>query len=70
MQDDKRNVTLQFPKRELGTSSRISTQGSRTFFPPRQSFEMSSQRFSVKLNNVDFTLNIPHPIQFLQHCLK
>ena len=60
MQDDKGNATLQFPKRE-GLSSRISTQGSRTSSSLKPSFEVSSQRSSVKLDNVDFTPNIPQP---------
>ena len=59
MQDDKGNVTIQFPKIEEGQSSRISAQGSRTSSPPRQSFEVNSWRSSVKLDNVDFTPNIP-----------
>ena len=42
-------------------SSRISTQGSRTSSLPRQSFEVNFRRSSVKLNNVDFTPNIPQP---------
>ena len=61
MQDDKGNVTIQFPKREERKSSRISTQGSRTSSLPRQSFEINSRRTSVKLDNVDFTPNIPQP---------
>ena len=60
MQDDKGNVALQFAKRE-GSSSRISTQGIRTSSPPRLSFEINSRRSSIKLDNVDFTPNIPHP---------
>lgn len=60
MQDDKGNVTLQFPKQE-GPSSRIYTQGSRTSSHPWPFFEMSSRKSSVKLDNVDFTLNIPYP---------
>ena len=60
MQDDKGNVTIQFPKREEGQSSRISVQGSRTSSPPRQSFEINSRKSSVKLDSVDFTPNIPH----------
>ena len=59
MQDDKGNVTIQFPKREEGTSSRISTKKSITSSPPRQYFEINSQRSLVKLDNVDLTPSIP-----------
>ena len=60
MQDDRGNVALQFSKREW-SSSRISTQGIRTSSSPRLSFEINSRRSSIKLDNVDFTPNIPHP---------
>ena len=68
MQDDKGNVTLQFPKQE-GSSSRIYTQGSRTSSHPWPFFEMSSWKSSVKLDNVDFTLNIPYPRYVTQESL-
>ena len=58
-------------------SSRISTQGSRTSSPPRQSFEVNSRRSSVKLDNVDLlqiSLNLGllpmSHLQPLQHSLK
>ena len=77
MQDDKGNVTIQFPKREEGQSSRISVQGSRTSSPLKQSFEVNSRKSFVKLDHVDFTPNIPHPryvtqshLQPHQHPLK
>ena len=60
MQYDKRNVTIQFLKREEGQSSKISVQGSRTSSPPRQSLEVTSRKSFIKLDNVDFTPNIPH----------
>ena len=60
MQDDKGNVTLRFTKRE-GSSSRISTKEVELPLPPRPSFENNSRRSSVKLDNVDFTPNIPQP---------
>ena len=60
MQDDKGNVTLRFAKRE-GSSSRISTKEVELPLPPRPSFENNSRRSSIKLDNVDFTPNIPQP---------
>ncbi|KAL6338889.1 hypothetical protein AAG906_024040 [Vitis piasezkii] len=55
-QNDKGNVT----------NSRISIQESRTFSPPRQSFKVNSRRPFVKLDNIDFRLNIPHPRYVMQ----
>ena len=60
MQDDKGNVRLQFTKRE-GSNSRISTLGSRASSSPRPSYEYKTPRTFVKLENVDFTPNIPQP---------
>ena len=64
-QDDKGNVVIQFPPKEMGQSSRIfvqdSVHGSRISSPPRHSFEVNSRRPSVKLDNVDFSPIIPYP---------
>ena len=68
MQDDKGNVRLQFTKRE-GSNSRISTLGSRASSSPRPSYEYKTPRTFVKLENVDFTPNIPQPRYVTQESL-
>ena len=59
-------ILSNFPPKEIGQSSRISIQGSRTSSPPRQYFKVNSQRLLVKLDNVDFRPNIPHPRYVMQ----
>ena len=65
-QNDKGNVTIQFPPKEMGQNNRIFVQGSRTSSPLRQYFEVNSRKPSVKLDNVDFKPNIPHPRYVMQ----
>ena len=58
MQDDKGNVRLYFSKRE-GSNNRISTPSSRISSSLRPSFEYKPEKASLKLEDVDFTPNIP-----------
>ncbi|KAL6342400.1 hypothetical protein AAG906_009073 [Vitis piasezkii] len=62
-QDDKGDVVIQFPSKEIKQSSRISiqesAQGSTTSSPPR--YSVDSRRPTVKLDNVDFAPNVPYP---------